>query len=213
MSYCQNCGTQVNGNFCPNCGTQVGYAMPVTSIPTMPMPVIHKDAVVKARYNTFSIVLAGWMGLACLIMTLVFFIYGVLIADGTVGDKIGFVIGTLVCGGLTYLCYLPGIHSIRKYSPEGTALATFKSFFVKSLLFFFAWGVTLAGCVYIFGIFFKVWRFGLWASKPNDDEYTAIVNGEKIAVTKYYDDLPDYGARGDWVYRDDNNEFYRPAVG
>lgn len=125
MPYCQNCGTEANGNFCPNCGAQTGFVMPAAPIPTIPMPVIHKDVVVKPRYNTFSIVLAGWMGLACLIMTLVFFIYGVLIVEGTVGDKIGFLIGTLVCAGLTYLCYLPGIRSIRKYSPEGTAMSTF----------------------------------------------------------------------------------------
>lgn len=215
MPYCQNCGAEVNGNFCPNCGTPNGYAAPVVAIPTiptMPMPVIHKDAVIKPRYNTISIVVAGWMGLACLIMTLVFFIYGVLVLGGTAGEMLGFTIASLVCAGLTFLCYLPGIYTIRKYSPEGTALATFWSFFVKSLLFFFAWGVTMAGCVYIVGIFFKVWRFGLWASRPNDDQYTAIVDGRKIPVTRYYDDLPDYGARGTWVYRDDNNEFYRPAL-
>ena len=207
MPYCQNCGTEVAGNFCPNCGAQSGSV--ATPLPKL---VIHENAVVKPRYNTFSLVLAGWMGLACLIMTLVFFIYGVLIVDEGFGTKMGFVAATAFCGVLTYLCYLPGISTIRKRSPEGTAWATFRTFFIKSLLFFILWGVTLAGCVYIIGIPFKVWRLGLWVSRPNDDQYTAFVDGEKIQVTRYYDDLPDYGARGDWVYRADNGEFYRPPV-
>lgn len=207
MPYCQNCGAEVAGNFCPNCGAQTG-----TVTPAAPQLIIHKDVEVRPRYNAVSLVIAGWMGLACLIMTLVFLIYGVFIVEVNFGEKIGFVIATLVCAGLAYLCYLPGIRSIRKTAPEGEFLSTFKSFFGKSLIIIFAWGVTLAGCVYIIGIFFKVWRFGLWASRPNDDQYTAFVDGKKIPVTRYYDDLPDYGARGDWVYRDDNGEFYRPVI-
>lgn len=207
MPYCQNCGAEVAGNFCPNCGAQAG-----TVTPAEPMPIIHKDVDVKPRYTTGSLAIAGWLGLSCLIMTLVFFIYGVLIVEGTFGDKMMFVVSTLVCAGLTYLCYLPGISTIRKRSPEGEVMSTFWSFFGKSFLIIFAWGITLAGCVYIVGIFFKVWRFGLWASRPNDDQYTAFVDGKKIPVTRYYDDLPDYGARGEWVYRDDNGEFYRPPV-
>ncbi len=207
MPYCQNCGAEVAGNFCPNCGTQAGA--PAATIPQL---IIHENVEVKPRYGVGAIILAGWLGLAMLIATLAFFIYGVLIVEGSFGDKIGMVIATAFCAVFTYLCYLPGIKSIRRTAPEGEFMDTLKSFFVKSLLFFFAWGVTLAGCVYIFGIFFKVWRFGLWASRPNDDQYTAFVNGKKISVTRYYDDLPDYGARGDWVYRDENGEFYRPPV-
>lgn len=204
MPYCQNCGTEVTGNFCPNCGTETG-----TVTPPFPQLIIHENAVVKPRYGTGSLLLAGWLGLGLLIGTLAFFIYGVLIAPGSFGDKLGMLVGCLITGFLTYLCYLPGIRSIRKTAPKGEF---FKSFFLKSLVFIFAWGVTFAGCVYIIGIFFKVWRFGLWASHPNNDQYTAFVDGEKIPVTRYYDDLSDYGARGDWVYRADNGEFYRPPV-
>ncbi|MBR7122991.1 MAG: zinc ribbon domain-containing protein [Oscillospiraceae bacterium] len=207
MPYCQNCGTEVAGNFCPNCGAQTG-----TVTPPLPQLIIHENAVVKPRYTTGALLLAGWLGLGLLIGTLTFFIYGVLIAPGSFGDKLGMLIACLITGFLTYLCYLPGIRSIRKTAPKGEFFSTFKSFFLKSLIFIFAWGVTIAGCVYIIGIFFKVWRFGQWASRPNDDQYTAFVDGEKIPVTRYYDDLPDYGARGDWVYRADNGEFYRPPV-
>ena len=207
MPYCQNCGTEVAGNFCPNCGAQTG-----TVTPPLPQLIIHENAVVKPRYGTASLLLAGWLGLGLLLGTLAFFIYGVLIVEGSFGDKLGMLVACCITGALTFLCYLPGINSIRKTAPEGEFFSTFKSFFVKSLLFIFAWGVTMAGCVYIIGIPFKVWRFGLWASRPNDDQYTAFVDGERIPVTRYYDDLPDYGARGDWVYRADNGEFYRPPV-
>ena len=208
MPYCQNCGAEVAGNFCPNCGAQAG-----TVTPAEPMPIIHKDVDVKPRYNTVSLAIAGWLGFSCLIMTLVFIILGgVITAEATFSETMAFWVATLICAGLTYLCYLPGINTIRKYSPEGEVMSTFWSFFGKSFLIIFAWGVTLAGCVYIVGIFFKVWRFGLWASRPNDDQYTAFVDGKKIPVTRYYDDLPGYGPRGQWVYMDNNGEFYRPPV-
>jgi hypothetical protein len=145
-------------------------------------------------------------------MTLAFFIYGMLIVGGTTADMISFAVATAVCAGLTFLAYLPGISTILKRTPKGEVARTLGSFFVKSLLFFFAWGISVAFTLYLFGILFKVWRFGLWASRPNNNQYTAFVDGKKIAVTRYYDDLPDYGPRGTWVYMDANGEYYRPAV-
>lgn len=210
MPYCQNCGAEVAGNFCPNCGAQAG-----TVTPSEPMPIIHKDADVKPRYSTFAIAIAGYAGLGFLVGALGTLGYGITsIFDPTLdaGAKFAYLLLGSCFLGLAYLSYLPGIKSIRKRSPEGMAMSTFWSFFVKSILCIFAWGVTIAGCFYIIGIFFKVWRFGLWASRPNDDQYTAFVDGKKIPVTRYPDVLPDYGPRGDWVYQDENGEFYRPPV-
>jgi len=126
--------------------------------------------------------------------------------------KFGAMVGDVCVLAIAFLCYLPGIHSIRKRSPEGMAMRTFWSFFRKTLLFVVCWFVAIAGCVYIIGLFLRSWRLGLWVSKPNDNEYTAFVDGKKIPVVRYYDDLSDYGARGKYIYQDANGEFYRPPV-
>ncbi len=206
MPYCQNCGTEVEGNFCPNCGAQAG-----SITPNAPQLIIHKDADVKPRFNAFHMLIAGWFGSACLIMTLACFA-GLFFAEGNFGDKITFLVTTAFGAGLTFLCYLPGINSVRKRTPEGEVVSTLKTFIVKSILFLPAWAFTLVGCTFIVGILLSVWRVGLRASRPKDDQYTAFVNGEKISVTRCIDDLPDYGVKGKWVYVDENGEFYRPPV-
>jgi hypothetical protein len=206
MPYCQKCGAEISGNFCPRCGAQAGYAASST-----PGLIIHENAVVKPRYNPFSMVIAGWIGLCCLVLTLVFFI-GSFTCLPDFGEMMKCLFASLFGAGLTFLCYLPGISTIFKRSPKGTAISTFLTFFGKSLIFIIAWGITLAGCVYIIGIPFKIWRLGLWVSLPNDNQYTAFVDGKKISVTRLVDDLPDFGARGKWVYQDRNGEFYRPPV-
>ena len=66
MPYCQNCGSETNGNFCPNCGTQTG-----TFVVSAPQFILHKDADVKPRYSIGAIILAGWPGLGVTLLTLV----------------------------------------------------------------------------------------------------------------------------------------------
>ena len=210
MPYCQNCGAEVAGNFCPTCGAQSGSVLP-----NMPKLIIHEGAIVKPRYSTGAMVLAGYLGFCFLLMFLVFFIaYTVHLLGGTMSiiEYLGALVACAILFGIAFLCYLPGINSIRKRSPEGMAMRTFWSFFGKTLLFVICWFVAITGCVYIVGLFCKSWRLGLWVSRPNNDQYTAFVDGKKIPVTRYYDDLPDYGARGKWVYRANNGEFYRPPV-
>ncbi len=212
MPYCQNCGTQVEGNFCPNCGAQVG-----TVNPPEPEFVIHENAKVKARYTTGQILLSGYFGAGFL-----FFAIGMLIgffvtifnswADFPTG--MAYLGIAAMCAFISFLGYLPAFFSIPKRCPKGMVASTVASFFVKTLLVIFAWGVTLAGCVYIIGIFFRVWRFGIWAATPNANQYTLFTeDGEKVPVVRYIDDLPFKGAeRGKYVYRDENGEFHRPPL-
>lgn len=210
MPYCQNCGAEVAGNFCPNCGAHAG-----TVTPAAPQLVVHENVVVKPRYSTVALVIAGYMGFIFLLAA-VFVVIGAIVMfanpDISFSEKFVFPICALLTFAMAFVFYLPGIKSIRKYSPERMAMDAFKSFFWKSVGFVFLWGVTIAGCVYLIGIPLKVWRLGLWTSRPNDDHYTALVDGKKIPVTRYYDDLPYRGAKGKWIYRDDNGEFYRPPV-
>ncbi len=211
MPYCQHCGTEVTGNFCSHCGTQVGAAAPAT-----PRFIIHENAVVKPRYSTLSLIIAGYLGFTTLLASILAVVGGIYIytatPDITFENVLSMLIALLISFAMAYLFYLPGIHSIRKYSPKGMARDAFKSFFWKSVGFVFLWGVSFAGCVYLVGIPLKVWRLGLWTSRPNDDHYTAIVDGKKIPVVRYFDDLPCRGKRGKWVYQDEKGEFYRPPV-
>ncbi len=208
MPYCQNCGAEIAGNFCPNCGAQAGAV--VSAAPTY---VIHENAVVKLRYTLGQIVLAGYLGLVFLIAGVSLILTGLLGGMLDFSGLVGVIFGSIFCLFLAFLCFLPGIRSICKHSPKDEVGATLKSFIGKSLLFIVAWGVTLMGCCYIIGIFFKVWRVGLWASGPNDDQFTAYVDGKKVPVFRYLDDLPSKSAkRGKYVYKDDNGEFHRPPV-
>lgn len=202
MPYCQNCGSETNGNFCPNCGTQTG-----TFVVSAPQFILHKDADVKPRYSIGAIILAGWLGLGVTLLTLVG-----LSSLNSISDFLNSFSSFVFCIVLLVLCYLPGIISIRKRSPEGMFAKTFFSFWIRSVLFIFFWGVAIAGCAYIVGIFCKSWRLGLWVSRPGPTEYTVFVDGEKIPVVRLYDNLPDYGPRGEYVYQDANGEFYRPPV-
>ena len=208
MPYRQNCGSETNGNFCPNCGTQTG-----TFVVSAPQFILHKDADVKPRYSTGAIVLAGYLGLGCFLATLLFL--GVVLNAPTSmksSDILVVLFVTLLLLTITILSYLPGFISIRKRSPEGMFAKTFFSFWIRSVLFIFFWGIAIAGCAYIVGIFCKSWRLGLWVSRPSPTEYTVFVDGEKIPVVRLYDNLPDYGPRGEYVYQDANGEFYRPPV-
>ena len=207
MPYCQNCGSETNGNFCPNCGTQTG-----TFVVSAPQFILHKDADVKPRYSIGAIILAGWLGLGVTLLTLVGLSSLFTETFNSISDFLSSFSSFVFCIVLLVLCYLPGIISIRKRSPEGMFAKTFFSFWIRSVLFIFFWGIAIAGCAYIVGIFCKSWRLGLWVSRPGPTEYTVFVDGEKIPVVRLYDNLPDYGPRGEYVYQDANGEFYRPPV-
>ena len=209
MPYCQNCGTELTGSFCPNCGTQAGVHTSYNR-----GPIIHENADVKPRYGAGAMVLAGYLGFIFLMTALiVFIVFTINFLGGTLtfGEYFGALVGSVCVFAIAYLFYLPGIRSIRKRSPKGTAMKTFRSFFGKSLLFVLAWGITFMGCVYLFGIFFKVWRLGLWATRPNPDEYTAFVDGKKIAVIKCVDKTVYSDGVVRYIYKDANGEIYRPA--
>ena len=207
MPYCQNCGTEVKGNFCPNCGAEGGNLQPEF--------VIRKNVEVKPRYNFGVLLLAGWpgwVGLGLIFAALACF--SIIGTDPEGISAVGVYLGMALAGAvITVLCYLPGINMIRKRTPKELVFKTCVSFVIRSLLLIFCWGVSIAGVVYIIGIFLKSWRLGLWASRPKFEEYTAFYNGQMIPVTKYYDDLPmEYGPKGEYIYMDDNGVFYRPPV-
>ena len=207
MPYCQNCGTEVTGNFCPNCGAEGGNLTPEF--------VIHKNVEIKPRYNAGVTALAGFVGSTGVFLALIGLIFGLTeIANPNVSleEKMTYLIFVIIGAAITYLGFLPGIKMIRKRTPKKLVLKTAVSFVIRSLLFLPCWGVSIAGVCYIIGIFLKSWRLGLWASRPKFEEYTAFYNGEMIPVTKYYDDLPDYGPKGEYVYMDANGVFYRPPV-
>jgi hypothetical protein len=205
MPYCQNCGTEVTGRFCPNCGAEGGNLTPEF--------VIHKNVEIKPRYNVGVTLLAGWLGWAGIYMMFLPLIGLSVIGSNPSAEEVAIYLGVFLFGVVwTVLCYLPGINMIRKRTPKELVGKTIRSFIIRSLLFIICWGISLAGVFYIIGIFLKSWRLGLWASRPKFEEYTAFYNGEMIPVTKYYDDLPDYGPKGEYVYMDANGVFYRPPV-
>jgi hypothetical protein len=205
MPYCQNCGTEVTGRFCPNCGAEGGNLTPEF--------VIHKNVEIKPRYNVGVTLLAGWLGWVGIYMIFLPLIALSVIGSNPSAEAVAIYLGVFLLGVVwTVLCYLPGINMIRKRTPKELVGKTIRSFIIRSLLFIICWGISLAGVFYIIGIFLKSWRLGLWASRPKFEEYTAFYNGEMIPVTKYYDDLPDYGPKGEYVYMDANGVFYRPPV-
>ena len=177
-----------------------------------PLFILHKDADVKPRYSIGAIILAGWLGLGVTLLTLVGLSSLFTETFNSISDFLSSFSSFVFCIVLLVLCYLPGIISIRKRSPEGMFAKTFFSFWIRSVLFIFFWGIAIAGCAYIVEIFCKSWRLGLWVSRPGPTEYTVFVDGEKIPVVRLYDNLPNYGPRREYVYQDANGEFYRPPV-
>ena len=174
---------------------------------------IHKNEEIKPRYNVGVTLLAGWLGWAGIYMMFLPLIGLSVIGSNPSAEEVAIYLGVFLLGVVwTVLCYLPGINMIRKRTPKELVGKTIRSFIIRSLLFIICWGISSAGVFYIIGIFLKSWRLGLWASRPKFEEYTAFYNGEMIPVTKYYDDLPDYGPKGEYVYMDANGVFYRPPV-
>lgn len=217
MPYCQNCGKEVYGNFCPNCGTPSGEINSLHD--DYDAPTIVNGYEVHPLYKPGHMVLAGWLGIYGVIGAIasLFMAVGILFTASdatfaqTAGTLVGGIVGCVVCAVLGFLCYLPALRSIRKYSPEGTAGKNFLRFFGKSLLFIFLWGVVIAGCMYIIGIFFKVWRLGMWVTCPKDTDYVAVVDGRNIPVDRYIDDLPYGYGQSKYCYMDADGVFYRPS--
>lgn len=220
MPYCQNCGAEVTGNFCPNCGTQAGvYNRPQENV----YGNVYENAKIVPRYSAVHCVLAGWPGFTLIWTTLV--MLGVCVAfivkfsqENLWGDPLAQTlvpIWGIVSIGLifvTYLFFRPGLKSIRKYTPKEAVGKTTRSFLLRSFLFILCLGLTLMGCVYIIGIFLRVWRLVTWATTPRVDEYTAIVNGENIAVVKYIDPTLYGDGQIRYIYKDKDSNVYRPPL-
>jgi len=217
MSYCQNCGTEINGNFCPNCGTKSDSFTPENShAPAAFQPVIHDNITIKPRYGAFSLFLGGVFGFPCCTAVILIPIISLFMLFNGICGFGEFLLSILLA--LFYLAfglffYLPGILTITKRSPKGTVKKTFLNFFIKSALFTIYWCIAGLLCFTLIGIVLKAWRIGLRVSRPNDNEYTAFVDGQKISVTRYPDDFSYGGTRSTYIYQDGNGEFYRPRVG
>lgn len=209
MSYCQNCGAEVHGNFCPNCGTQVGTPGRVSQ-----RVIIHENSDVKPLFSLGHMILAGYLGVG--FMGGAFIWLALMLPEMstfTPFEQMLAGIGALFFLGMAILSYLPAIKAICQRAPEGKVMKYLGSFFVKSVLFLFSWCLTIALCVYIIGIFFRVWRFGMWTTYPAANQYVVFKDGKKIPVTRYEDNLIGYGANTDYIYQDANGVYYRPRRG
>lgn len=219
-TFCVNCGAEVSGKFCPNCGTSVNaYIQPAPQLQA-DARIIHENANVQGRYNVGVLILAAYFGFCTLFAFLIAIIPILVLTGDQILDFgiysaiiiVTFIVIALICVGVIILSYLPGYQMIRKRSPEGTAKKTFRSFLGKSIWFFFAWSITLVGCTFIVGILLRVWRIGLAASRPKDNEYTAFVGDKKIAVTRLIDKEYSIFGKPRYIYVDQNGEFYRPPL-
>lgn len=101
-----------------------------------PLFILHKDADVKPRYSIGAIILAGWLGLGVTLLTLVGLSSLFTETFNSISDFLSSFSSFVFCIVLLVLCYLPGIISIRKRSPEGMFAKTFFSFWIRSVLFF-----------------------------------------------------------------------------
>lgn len=212
MSFCQNCGAEVAGNFCPNCGTRVGSAGNAQT-----QSIVYNNADVKPRYTTVSIALVypGFaLLLSILLLLLPMSIVFLLPSTPAFSPLTGIILIAflVIAVFLAVLCFRYGFKQIRQRTPKELIGKTRRSFLIRALLFVFGWGITIAGCVYIIGIPLRVWRVGLYVSRPKDDEYTAFVDGKMIPVTRVVD--LDYSSdRLRYMYVDDCGTYYRPPLG
>ncbi len=211
-TFCTNCGSELTGNFCANCGT-------LANEQTSPQHEIgghkiHENATVKARYSTFTQILAGGLGFFPVLL-------GVMIAlsmANMLSKKFSFVgLLELVAGmalffGLFFLACLPGILMIRKRAPEGTVFKTCASFMIKAALCGFAWLLSIVGCCFIVGIVLGAWGLGMATIKCGDSDYTVFEGNEKIAVTRMED--PEFSTfdHPRYIYVDEKGELYRPRL-
>jgi len=210
MAYCQKCGAELSNGICPKCGLPADTVTIQTNL-----PVIHENACVKPRYNFWTLLLAGYPGMAFIVGLVI--IIGFSIGDFKRGNHdmsfssiLSDVLIDLFVIVMAALCYLPGILMIRKRSPEGTVLKTTFSFIGKTIVFLLSWIVTLLGIFTVVGFFFSVWRIGLWASRPKWNDYTAFVGDEKIGVVKLADPFAYGSSAARYIYVDANGEYYRP---
>lgn len=210
MSICKYCGTKINGNYCSNCGSKSDSFTNSNAYTSFGyQPSTPKNVKIKPRYGTGSLLLAGYFGssfLGSAILTLIGFTIYYLNGSIDYAEYQLMLSGCLLLSAISLIFYLPGIISITARSPKRTLLKTFGSFVLKSLLFIICWGITLLGCLTLVGLFLGVWRLGLWASCPNKNEYTAFINGKKIAVTRSGD------SRNNYIYQDANGEYYYPRT-
>ena len=207
MSYCQKCGAEVSGNFCPECGTQVGTAGRVSQ-----QIIIHENCDIKPIFDLKHMILAGYLGLGFLGATLIFLAVAIPELGGFTPIE---VLATFLIIAffffLAFLAYLPGIKAVCKRSPKGKVRKNLNSFLIKSVLFLFSWCLTITLCVYLVGIIFRIWKFGMWTTYPRADQYVVLRDGQKIPVTRYEDNLIGYGANTGYIYQDAKGVYYRPG--
>ena len=205
MPQCQHCGAEINGNFCANCGAQLGSVQRTG----YSKYVIHRNVDVKPIFGTGSIIVASYFGVPFIVIAaiLAYIMFKDYYYEFTTTEKFLGLLFPLCCLTISFLGYLPGLKRIIKRAPKGAAKAALKTFLLKSTCCLFFWAITVTGCVYLVGIPFKIWRIGIWASYPNNDQYVAFVDGKKIQVTtdndEYYEGV---------LYQDKNGAYYRPVI-
>ncbi len=221
MAFCQNCGNEVSENFCPNCGANTNSS-PETITPPFGSPrpapyagrTIIEDAEIKARYHAGHMALA-YPGLLFTVFFLVSAIWMPLSLDfsGDVGLQLGLMFCFIIGFGLMAIAFMAWpVLSIFKKSPKGEKIKTFIAYIFKSILFYLAWIVSCACCVYIIGLFFGAWRIGVSASKPLDKHYTVFIDGKKIGVERKVDHEYTTPFETHYIYEDADGILYRPPL-
>lgn len=100
MTYCSNCGKEVNGNFCPNCGNSINIEQ---SQPQQQITVQKNNtmAIVGFVVGCVSIFLNFW-GIVGII-SLVFSVVGLVQIGNGNGKGKGFAIAGIAIGGFSVL--------------------------------------------------------------------------------------------------------------
>lgn len=213
MAFCKNCGAQVDGSFCTNCGT------PVEAAANAPQAVLNNNVDVRARYTTKMQAMAGigfylfFFGISQVFCALGYVLMGIAAQSGVMllNAPLYAVFGAVLVGG-GILLYRPGLKSIRANTPEHLYKKTRKTFMLRSVLFIFAWSVSIMFCMFILGIIFGAWNIGIAATRPKEDNYTAFFNGQMIPVTKTEDWMFSSPNGTRYIFVDENGVFYRPPL-
>ncbi len=215
MSYCQNCGAEVSGNFCPNCGSGINSANASNNIPLFHGKPVRENTTVKSCYKVFHVVLGAIM-----------FMYGGFIGALTIGTYFSFLVSdgfsiliTAFCGVLVamsglflFIGYFPGIRYIRKNTPKEDVGKTIKTFVFKTVIGMPSFAVSFVGCAFIVGIILRVWRIAGKTFSPKPCNYTAFVDGEMISVTRMVDTEFSSYDEIRYIYMDCEGNLYREPM-
>ncbi len=215
MSYCQNCGTEVNGNFCSNCGSAVNAVNVASNISNLYGKPVRENTTVKSCYKTFHVVLGSIMWLYGASITAI--VIGALISMAVRGDL---SFGILVaCSAMLvfpaiffFIGYFPAIRYIRKNTAKDEISKTIKSFVFKTIIGMPAFAVSFVGCAFIVGIILRVWRIAGKAFSPKPCNYTAFIDGEKVSVTRLVDTEFSSYDNIRYIYMDREGNLYRETM-